>query len=300
MSRWRVNAAIVSMFGLVNINKPVGLSSRDVVNRVQRLVRPGKAGHAGTLDPIASGVLVVCVGPATRLIEYVQRMPKRYLGTFLLGRQSVSEDIESELEELTDAPVPTSAEIEAILPQFTGVIEQVPPKFSALKVQGKRAYELARRGEQVELAPRKIEIHELTLVAYDYPRVVFDVLCGSGTYIRSLGRDLAHTLNTAAVMSALERTAIGDFRVEDALELTTMDERALQEHLRPAIEAVAELPRVQLSQEEQQQLHNGVFIHNRFGVAAAEVAGCDGRGELTCLLTPRGDQLRPLRNFVTR
>lgn len=287
------------MFGLVNVNKPVGVSSRDVVNRVQRVVRPGKAGHAGTLDPIASGVLVVCVGPATRLIEYVQRMPKRYLGTFLLGRKSVSEDIESELVELAQAPVPTDAEIEAVLPQFTGVIEQIPPAFSALKVKGKRAYELARRGEQVELAPRQIEIYELRLVEYDYPRMVLDIRCGSGTYVRSLGRDIAQALNTAAVMSELERTAIGSFGVEDAVELATIDERVLQEQLRPAVEAVADLPRVELNEDEQRQLRNGVFVANRFGIAAAEIAGCDGQGELVCLLAPRDEQLRPLRNFVT-
>lgn len=287
------------MFGLVNVNKPVGFSSRDVVNRVQRIVRPAKAGHAGTLDPIASGVLVVCVGPATRLIEYVQRMPKRYLGTFLLGRKSDSEDIESELIELPHAPVPTQGEIEAVLPQFTGVIEQIPPAFSALKVKGKRAYELARRGEHVELAPRSIEIHALRLVEYDYPRLVLDILCGSGTYVRSLGRDIAQTLGSAAVMSALERTAIGRFGVEDALDLATLDERVLQQHLRPAVEAVADLPRVELDEAEQRQLRNGIFIANRFGISAAEIAGCDPQGELTCLLAPRGDQLRPLRNFVS-
>lgn len=287
------------MIGLVNVNKPVGLSSRDVVNRIQRLVRPAKVGHAGTLDPIASGVLVVCVGSATRLIEYVQRMPKRYRATFWLGHESVSEDVEGEVTQLTDSPVPTADQIVAVLPQFTGVIQQVPPAFSALKVRGKRAYELARRGQDVELAARPIEIHSLSLVAYDYPRMILDIACGSGTYVRSLGRDLARALGSAAVMAELERTAIGSFEVETASDLTSIDSDSLGRHLLPALDAVADLPRVTLNDDELGKIRNGVFVPNRFAVDGDEIAGCNASGQLVCLLTTRGKQLRPLRNLVT-
>ena len=134
------------LFGLLNVNKPAGVTSRDVVNRVQRLVRPERVGHAGTLDPLATGVLVVCLGPATRLVEYLQRLRKRYRAAFLLGRTSDTEDIEGQVVELAAPPRPTPAQIAAVLPRFLGQIEQVPPAFSALKLAGRRAYELARAG----------------------------------------------------------------------------------------------------------------------------------------------------------
>jgi len=136
------------MFGILNINKPPGWTSRDAVNRVQRLVRPHKVGHAGTLDPLATGVLVVCLGRATRLIPYIQQMPKAYQATFLLGRTSASDDIETEVTELTNNHVPSLAEIEFALPQFVGRIDQVPPAYSAVKIAGQRAYALARRAKR--------------------------------------------------------------------------------------------------------------------------------------------------------
>ena len=200
------------MFGFLNLNKPAGVTSRDVVNQVQRLVRPEKVGHAGTLDPLATGVLVVCVGRATRLTEYVQRMPKHYSATFLFGRQSDTEDIDGQVIELADPPQPKRDQIEATLPKFLGEIQQVPPAYSALKVEGRRAYDLARRGEDVQLAARPVVIYELRIVAYEYPELRLDIVCGSGTYVRSLGRNIARTVGTQAVMSALVRTAIGNFR----------------------------------------------------------------------------------------
>src|SRR6478609_12096076 len=210
------------MFGLLNVDKPAGITSRDVVNRVQRLVRPHKVGHAGTLDPLATGVLVIAIGPATRLIEYVQRMPKSYQGTFLLGRTSDTEDVEGNVVELPHTPVPSRDDILAAIPRFLGTIEQRPPAFSALKVAGQAAYKLARRGEAVELAARPVEIISIDLVRYEYPELELRVRCGSGTYIRSLGRDLAEALGSAAVMSQLRRIAIGPFQVEESLQLADL------------------------------------------------------------------------------
>ncbi len=149
--------------GLLNLNKSSGMTSRRAVDIVQRLVRPAKAGHAGTLDPLASGVLVVCVGAATRLIEYVQQMPKHYTGTFLLGRHSPTEDIEGEVTLLDNPPVPSLDAILAAACTLTGTIQQRPPDFSALKVQGRRAYDLARRGETVDLQPRTIVVHSIAV-----------------------------------------------------------------------------------------------------------------------------------------
>ncbi len=286
------------MFGLLNIDKPPHVTSRDVVNRVQRLLRGVKAGHAGTLDPLATGVLVVALGPATRLVEYVQRMPKTYVGTFLLGRASDTEDIEGNVVELDHPPQPTRQEIEAALPAFLGTIQQQPPAFSALKVQGRRAYDLARRGEPVELQSRPIDIHRLTVVRYEYPALELEVNCGSGTYIRSLGRDIAQSFGTAAVMSALVRTAIGEFRIAEAIALDQLTSATIAGHLLPPRLAVGCLPSVQLTDEEARRVVNGLPVRNRWKLDAGEMTALDDQERLVAILVPRGpDELGPVRNF---
>ncbi len=159
------------MLGILGINKPVGITSRDALNHVSRLLKPRKVGHAGTLDPIASGVLVVCIGSATRLIEMVHAWPKEYIATFQLGQSSPSDDTETECTPMANAPIPSRAEIEAVLPRFLGEISQVPPAFSAVKVNGQRAYHVARKGKTVELTARPVQIDELEIVDYQYPRL---------------------------------------------------------------------------------------------------------------------------------
>lgn len=293
-------ADVGGMFALLNLNKPAGLTSRDAVNQVQRMVRPAKVGHAGTLDPLATGVLVICLGQATRLIEYVQRKPKRYHGTFLLGRESDTEDVEGEVRELPSPPLPTRADIEGSLPQFLGEIEQRPPVYSALKVGGRRAYDLARRGEQVDLAPRKIQIHSLRVLAYEYPQLQLDIECGSGTYVRSLGRDLAFALGTGAVMSALSRTAIGEFRLEEACRLEQLYPETLESLLLPPTMAVSSLPSICVNAEEALRLEQGKTIENRFGADGAEVAVQDEQSRLIAIAESRGTSLATLRFFPTR
>lgn len=286
-------------FGLLNVHKPTGLTSRDVVNVVARLVRPAKAGHAGTLDPLAEGVLVVCVGAATRLIEYVQRMPKRYRGEFLLGRESPTEDIEGPVTELADPPIPSREELEAAARTLVGPIEQRPPQYSALKVGGRRAYDAARRGEAIDLAPRPVTIYELTVVEYDYPRVVLDVCCGSGTYVRSLGRDLAEKLGTAAVMSALVRTAIGPFTLAAATKLDGLSAATLPAALIPAIAAIGNMPRRTLTELELVEVTAGRTIAAG-DTHAEEIAAVDANGLLRAILVPRGEgRLGPNRVFAS-
>lgn len=306
-----VGRADVPPCGLLILNKPRGMSSRQAVNVLQRLARPAKAGHAGTLDPLAAGVLVVCVGGATRLIEYVQRMPKRYIGTFLLGRQSPTEDIEGELSELPAAPVPTREAIESAARGFVGRIEQRPPAFSALKLGGRPAYKLARQGKPVALKPRPVEIHRIDVVAYQYPELVLDVACGSGTYIRSLGRDLAESLGTAAVMSALVRTEIGGFRIEQSVSPGELTGDNWLAFLQPPLRAVEYLPRVQLSADEAARIRNGLTIEGGGGRGTGggnlspaasqshnEVAAVDPAGQLVGILGPLSSgQWRPLRNL---
>lgn len=248
------------MFGVVNLNKPAGWTSRDAVDRVQRLVRPAKAGHAGTLDPIAEGVLVVCIGPATRLIEYVQRTPKEYLATFLLGRRSPSDDIETEAEVIPGAPKPSPAQLEAALPGFTGEIEQRPPAYSAVKIDGQRAYKLARRGEAVETAFRTVEVYSLQVDRYEYPELVLAIRCSGGTYVRSLGRDLADSLGSCAVMSKLVRTAVGSFCIGDAIDPRGLDAERLNAAMASPLAAVAELPQVVLAETQVDRLRQGGLI----------------------------------------
>jgi len=292
------NSTSAELFGLLNIDKPAGVSSRKIVNDVQRLVYPAKVGHAGTLDPLATGVLVVCFGRATRLVPYVQQQPKEYLATFLLGRESDSDDIEQEVIELADAPVPTRDEIESALPQFVGLIQQRPPAFSAVKVGGRRAYKLARTGKAVELAERPVTIYGIELVEYDYPRLVVEIRCGSGTYVRAVGRDLAAGLGTAAVMSELRRTAIGSFHADDACTTETLTLASLAKNLLPASSAVSQLPTVIVDEVEIERLRTGLRITRPGHGLSGEIAALAADGRLISILTVVGDQLRPARNFV--
>jgi tRNA pseudouridine55 synthase len=286
------------MFGLLNVNKPAGMTSRDVVNRIQPMVEPHKIGHAGTLDPLATGVLLVTVGQATRLEELLHRLPKRYLATFLLGRQSDTEDIEGQVEEIAGAPIPAEAELRNLLPRFVGQIEQVPPAYSALKVDGRRAYQLARKGKEVVLAPRRAHVHAVELVRYAYPELVLDILCASGTYIRSLGRDIARAAGTQAVMSALSRTEIGPFRVEDAVDLKALHAGNVAEHLLPPQQGLGEMPRVTLTPEQVRRVANGQWIEAPPEISAAEVAALDGTGTLVAILkSASAGRLSPNRYF---
>lgn len=285
--------------GLVNLHKPCGLTSRQAVDRVKRLVWPAKAGHAGTLDPLASGVLVVAVGPATRLIEYVQAMPKRYVGAFLLGRESNTEDIEGEVRLLAEAPRPAEDEVRAAAARFVGQIQQRPPAFSALKLQGRRAYDLARAGQPVSLAARPVMVHSLDVVRYSYPELVLEIECGSGTYIRSLGRDLAESLGTASVMSALVRTAIGCFQLEDARSPEQLGREDISEWLESPLRALPTLPKVTLPASDVVRVCRGQSIHRAIDLGKTEVAAVDDQNELVAILVAQpGGALRPVRNFA--
>jgi len=287
-------------FGLFNINKPSGKTSRWAVDQIQRLVRPAKVGHAGTLDPLASGVLVVAVGPATRLIDYVQEMPKRYRAEFRLGCTSDTEDVDGVVTSLANARVPSRAEIDAAVPHFTGEILQTPPAFSALKIAGRRAYELARKGEAVVLQPRPVVIYQLSIVNYDYPLLELEIECSSGTYVRSLGRDLAIQLGTGAVMSALVRSAIGGFRLANAIDVSQISRENIGEYLMSPQTAVDRMPIVPLAPAEQVQLSRGQPIaRDDLPSDTTEYAALNDCGNLTAILHLRADGLFwPLLNFL--
>jgi tRNA pseudouridine55 synthase len=290
----------MSLFGLLNLNKPSGVTSRRAVDQVKRLVKPAKIGHAGTLDPLASGVLMIGIGQATRLVEYIQQLPKCYRATFLLGRTSTTEDVEGVVTMLGDPPVPTRAQLANAAAGFSGEIQQRPPAYSALKIEGRRAYARARAGETVELAARPVHIHRLEILAYDYPELHLEIDCGSGTYVRSLGRDLAERVGTGAVMSSLTRTAIGRFRVEQAVAPDQLTPENLDEFLLPAHLAVADLmPEVEVSPSAVGRLANGQPI-DAPAATAETCAALDADGKLIAILSRRPNgQYAPSKFFPT-
>jgi tRNA pseudouridine55 synthase len=289
----------MQLFGLLNLNKPTGITSRGLVDQVQRLDRSVKVGHSGTLDPLASGVVVLGVGHATRLVEYLQEMPKRYRGTFLLGRSSTTEDIEGTITELPDAPTPTLEQLEHAAGRLSGEIEQRPPAFSALKVGGRRAYDLARAGQPPDLPPRVVRVDRLSIVRYEYPELCVDVECGGGTYIRSLGRDLAELAGSAAVMSALVRTAVGSFTLEKSLDPAVLTRYNLAEHLLDAKGAIEPLmDQVVLSVAELQRIAHGLTV-TAPSISGERCAALDDTGRLVAILGRRPDgSFGAVKNFA--
>lgn len=211
--------------GFLNIAKPSGVTSHDVVNAVRRLLGQRRVGHAGTLDPPARGVLVVGVGHGTRLIEFLAATRKTYRATVLLGRTTTTDDGAGDL--LEERPVAVdAAAARAALGQFTGTLAQVPPAFAAVRVQGQRAYARARRGETVTLAPRPVTIFRLDAVDVTLPRLTLEVECSTGTYIRALARDLGAALGCGGHLESLTRTRVGAFSLEDAVPLQQLAGRA--------------------------------------------------------------------------
>lgn len=251
--------------GLLVVDKPLGLTSCDAVNRAKGWFPKGtRIGHAGTLDPLATGVLVLTIGKATRLTEYVQAMDKVYRAWIRLGIRSSTDDGEGELTTLADVVQPSRDAVAHVLTDFVGEIEQVPPAFSAAKVSGRRAYELARKGRDVVLAPRRIMIHNIHLETYAYPDLEIEVQCAKGTYVRSLARDVGERLGTGGMLNALRRTRIGPFDQANAVAISA-DTATARTQLRPLADAVAQLPRLVAPDTDLDRLRSGQFValHNR-------------------------------------
>ena len=204
---------------VILINKPIGWTSFDVVRKVRYALKVKKIGHAGTLDPLATGLLILCTGKMTKQIDNFQSMEKEYTGKMILGQTTPSHDKETVATEAVDISGISEATIHSATRQFKGTILQVPPLHSAIKVGGKRAYTLARSGEKMILKAREITIHHFAITAIDLPEITFTVTCSKGTYIRSLARDFGEALGVGAYLSALCRTRIGNFSLDDALAM---------------------------------------------------------------------------------
>ncbi|WP_371396352.1 tRNA pseudouridine(55) synthase TruB [Fretibacter rubidus] len=217
--------------GWVNLDKPYGLGSTSAVGKLRWLFNAAKAGHAGTLDPLASGVLPIALGEATKTVAFMQDAIKGYDFTIAWGENTSTWDVEGEVTQVSDVR-PIRGQIEAVLPDFTGDISQIPPKFSAIKVDGKRAYDLARGGEDITLAARSVYVEALTLTDCTDDSASFSVICGKGTYVRSLARDISAALGTCGHVTHLRRTRVGPFTLDNAVSL-----EALIKTLEPAREA---------------------------------------------------------------
>ncbi len=270
--------------GLFNIDKPAGWMSRAVVDRVQRLVgRKVKIGHAGTLDPLATGVLVVCVGAATRLVDRIQEDAKGYRAGLRLGIRSDTDDLTGQIEAGHD-PAGISAErLQEVCQEFVGSISQIPPKFSAVHVAGRRAYDLARTGQTFELTARTVQVYAAAVGDFQGADASVDIVCGSGTYVRSLIRDVGERLGCGAVMTSLRRTFIGPFAVEDALAGEDLTVDCLAEGLLPLKSAIGRSPVYAATGYECRALLQGRAILDRVaanGDAQERIAILDETGEL--------------------
>jgi tRNA pseudouridine55 synthase len=247
--------------GWVVLDKPVGMTSTFAVAAVKRALNAKKAGHAGTLDPLASGILPIALGEATKTVPYVMDGRKSYVFTVAWGVETDTDDAEGKPVQATNR-APERAEIEALLPRFTGSIEQVPPRFSAVKIAGERAYDLARDGETVELKARVVEVSRLALVGHDGDRSVIEADCGKGTYVRSLARDLGRALGCLGHVAALRRTRVGPFgeaetRTIGELEAASSDPERLAAVLQPTIAALNDLPALPVSRDAAGRLMRG-------------------------------------------
>ncbi|MCL6621363.1 MAG: tRNA pseudouridine(55) synthase TruB [Syntrophobacterales bacterium] len=251
----------MSLDGLLLLDKPAGPTSFEVVRRVRRAVKVKKAGHLGTLDPFATGLLPLALGAATRLAPFLEDLDKTYLAEVELGRETDTQDLTGRV--VAEHPVAVSeAEIRTQAARFVGEIEQVPPLYSALRHQGRRLYELARRGIAVEVRPRKVTIHRLEIREICLPRVVLEVTCSKGTYMRTLAHDLGRALGTGGVLAALRRLAVGPFRVEEALPLAevTHHPELARERLIPLADCLPFLPALQVDPGHAQRLAQGQAV----------------------------------------
>jgi tRNA pseudouridine55 synthase len=273
--------------GVLIANKPSGVSSRAVVDRVGRLVPELKVGHAGTLDPLATGVLILCVGPATRLVQWIHGLPKTYRTVFLLGARSDTLDAAGRIEPEADPRVPSVIDVEVALAGMVGEVIQRPPAYSALKIRGRRAYDLARMGRPVDPAPRTVRINRIDLLRYEWPHLELEIDCGAGTYIRSIARDIGEALRCGGLMETLVRTRIGPFSIDQAADPAELSSNSLWRHLRPALDAVADLPRITLDRDEIPLVASGRRILPRdpgcMNLRAGQVALVDSGGWLVAI-----------------
>ena len=296
-----------AVHGWVVLDKPEGMTSTQAVARVKRLFGAEKAGHAGTLDPLASGLLPVALGEATKTVPFAMEGKKTYRFTVTWGEERTTCDLEGEVSARAETR-PSSAEILAILPRFTGNFQQIPPQFSAIKIGGERAYDRARAGESFDLEARSVFIERLALVEMpDRDHATFETLCGKGTYIRALARDMGRALECLGYISALRRIAVGPFREDQMIPLEMLEELrhkapgdyAMEGVLRPLETALDGIPALAVRDAEAQRLKQGqpVLLRGSSAPIALDAVLVTWEGKPWCLAAIEQGQLKPKRVF---
>ncbi len=246
--------------GIVVLDKPTGPTSRELVDRVVELLPRVKVGHAGTLDPLASGILILCVGVATRLIEIIQDLGKSYRTVIRLGARSDTHDALGSIAFGESPRAPSMAQVREALSKLVGRIMQTPPDYSAVKIKGRRAYELARAGHTVDIAPRLVQIDRIEVIDYSWPRLELEIDCSKGTYIRSIARDLGEALGCGGLVETLDRTRIGAFTKERATDPRDLSRENIAAVIRPPLEAAAHLRRLVIDDDQIEAIKRGQTI----------------------------------------
>jgi tRNA pseudouridine55 synthase len=296
--------------GWVVLDKPVGMGSTEAVSKVKWLFQADKAGHAGTLDPLASGMLPIALGEATKTVPYVMDGAKVYRFTIGWGEERSTDDLEGEVTRSSER-VPDEAEIRALLPKYTGVIMQAPPQFSAVKIEGNRAYDLAREGETVEIPPREVEIDRFDLVRHDGGRTEFEIECGKGTYVRSLARDMGRNLGCFGHIAELRRVEVEPFTADDLVTVGELeaalagregDDRfaAIDDLLVETAVALEFLPQVAVSDDAATRIRlgNAVIVRGRDAPVHADEACALARGKLVAIGAIEAGMFKPKRVFA--
>ncbi len=294
----------IRLNGWLAIDKPLGMTSTQVVGRCRWLTHAQKTGHGGTLDPLATGILPIAFGEATKTIPFIMEARKSYDFTVTFGEARASDDAEGEVTATSDIR-PSRSEILAILPRFTGRISQIPPAFSAIKIDGKRAYALARAGEAPVMKSREVDIYSLDLLSCDGQTASFRAVCGKGTYIRSLARDMARDLATVGYVSGLRRTRVGAFGLDESISLEKLEELGHsappEEWILPVVTVLGDIPALAVTEDEAVLLSHGQPLSLRDSVSAGEVIRVMTGTRLVALckseITSEGQILKPVRVF---
>ncbi|MCK5374838.1 MAG: tRNA pseudouridine(55) synthase TruB [Alphaproteobacteria bacterium] len=298
--------------GWVNLDKPYGMTSTQAIGKIRRLLNAQKIGHAGTLDPLATGILPIALGEATKTISFVQDDLKTYQFTVAWGEQRSTDDLEGEIIASSEHR-PSKEDILTLLPRFTGKVEQIPPSFSAIKIDGKRAYDLARSGKEIELKSRIVNIEKLELIEARENEADFEMLCGKGTYVRSLARDMGESLNCYGYVSKLCRTQVGCFSQENAILLDILEKMdyvsARSEALLPVKTVLDDIPALAVNEEETAKIRSGQsleFISRPnferltalgLGTKETQLAVVLFQGELVAIIEQCRVQIKPIRVF---
>lgn len=303
--------------GWVVLDKPVGLGSTEAVSKIKWLFQAEKAGHAGTLDPLASGMLPIALGEATKTVPYVQDGAKIYRFTVAWGEERSTDDLEGPVTKTSDKR-PSEDEVRALLPNYTGLILQIPPQFSAIKIAGERAYDIAREGAAVEIPPREVEIARLDIVSHEADRTIFEVECGKGTYVRSLARDLGRDIGCFGHIADLRRTEVYPFTADDFITLEELEaavppppeegeERpagarfaAIDELLVDTLSALESLPQVPVGDDAANRIRlgNPVVVRGRDAPVEADEACITARGRLVAIGAIEQGMFKPKRVFT--